>query len=348
MSGRNSSYCAHLYERPEIRICFKDPSCPNPFELCVQAFREGIGDDRIFLACQGHFSGPEALYADASRLGADIVHPGEPVRWGNVLNQCQCFINQAFTHNIVMVTDPDTLLIRDLSLEEARTTTTIVALPGQLTFFGDKLAGLSDEQMKMLQQTLPVADVRPGNLYPYFNMLPVWNLRVHHEKLGSYNVIALFNWNEELQTISVTATELGVDAKVDYTGYEFWTGKAATYDKTTQSLSMEVPAHGVRIIVLHPLKSVPQWVGSDRHITQNGMEITDYAWHSDLRTLEGKIHLVGTFSLTMHLRVPQDYTYSGIICKDVKCIVKQEQDNLLAVTFLTKKTTDAKFEVKFG
>ena len=76
------------------------------------------------------------------------------------------------THNIVMINDPDTLLVRDLSLEEARVSATIVALPGQLTFFGDKLKDLPDERMKILQQTLPVADVRPMNLYPYFSMMP--------------------------------------------------------------------------------------------------------------------------------------------------------------------------------
>ena len=47
MSGRNHSYCAHLYERPEIRECFYDPSCQNPFERCVKIIREGIGDDAL-------------------------------------------------------------------------------------------------------------------------------------------------------------------------------------------------------------------------------------------------------------------------------------------------------------
>lgn len=348
MSGRNSGYCAHLYERPEVRACFKDPSCPNPFELCVQAFREGIGDDRVFLACQGHSSGAEAAYADASRLGADIVHPNEPVKWENVLNQGGCLMNQVFTHNIVMVADPDTLLVHDLSTEEARTSATIVALPGQLTFFGDKLAGLSGEQMKILQQTLPVADVRPGSLYPYFSMLPVWNLRVHHEKLGDYNVVALFNWSDEPQTITAGASELGIDAAADYTGYEFWTGKAAAYDKATQSLSVEVPPHAVRVVALHPLQAIPQWTGSDRHIAQTGMEITDYAWRPDARTLEGKIQLVGTFPLTMRLRVPQGYAYSNVACRDAKYTVRQEPENLLAITFRAKKSVDASFEIAFN
>ncbi|MBK7479991.1 MAG: hypothetical protein IPI69_09935 [Bacteroidales bacterium] len=168
------------------------------------------------MACQGHTSGPEPLYADASRIGADIVHPNQPVKWANVLNQVRCTINQVFTHNIVMVNDPDTLLVHDLPLEEARVSATIVALPGQLTFFGDKLAGLSEERMKMLQQTLPVADVRPVSLDHYFSMLPVWNLRVQNDLLDDYNVVALFNWEDETKSISFTTGELGIDSDLEY------------------------------------------------------------------------------------------------------------------------------------
>ncbi|MCF0234646.1 MAG: alpha-galactosidase, partial [Thermoguttaceae bacterium] len=67
MSGSNSGYCAHMFERPEYRSRFKNPDVEAPFERCVRALREGIGEDRIFLACQGHFTGPEAAYADAAR-----------------------------------------------------------------------------------------------------------------------------------------------------------------------------------------------------------------------------------------------------------------------------------------
>ena len=85
MSGRNKGYCAHMFERPEVRAAFKNPDCKNPFERCAAAFRRAIGDDRFFLACQGHLTGPEAAYADASRSGADIVSPNKPVMWKNIL-----------------------------------------------------------------------------------------------------------------------------------------------------------------------------------------------------------------------------------------------------------------------
>jgi hypothetical protein len=347
MSGRNRSYCAHLYERPEIRAQFHNPNCPNPFELCVQAFREGIGDDRVFLACQGHSSGPEPKYADASRLGADIVHPDEPVRWSNILNQGKCFTNQAFTHNIVMVADPDTLLVHGLPIEEARVTATIVALPGQLTFFGDKLAGLSDGQMKILQQTLPVADVRPVSLYPYFSMLPVWNLHINNELLGNYNVIALFNWDDTPKTITTTAKELGVADTMDYTAYEFWTEKALPLAGKSLNLSVEVPAHGVRLVALHPLKAIPQWVGSDRHIAQNAVELIDYKWNTSIRGIEGNIRLAGTFPVTMRIHVPENYSFGKVICEQAKYSVRREEGNLLAITFRSEKSANAPFRIIF-
>lgn len=345
MSGRNHGYCAHLYERPEIKTCFKDPNCPNPFELCVKTFREGIGEDRVFLACQGHTSGPEALYADASRIGADIVHPNKPVKWENVFNQGRCTINQVFTHNIAMIADPDTLLVKDLPLEEARVSATVVALPGQLTFFGDKLAGLSEGRMKMLQQTLPVANVRPVNLYPSFSMLPVWNLRVQNVVLGDYNVVALFNWEDEAKTISFNTEELGVQTNEEYLLYEFWTQKA--YGTITDNFATEIPAHGVRLFAMHQLKNIPQWISSDRHITQNANELKEYQWDKQTWTLKGEIELIGSFPLTMRLHVPSRYSLSWADCDGARCTVKKVENNILAILFKSSQTGNFKFNIKF-
>ena len=344
MSGRSHSYCAHLYERPDIKVYFKDPTCPNPFELCVQAFREGIGDDRVMLACQGHTSGPEASYADASRIGADIVHPDKPVEWSGVMGQGRCFINQAFTHNISLIADPDTLLVQDLPLEEARTSATIVALPGQLTFFGDKLAGLTTDQMKILQQTLPVAEVYPESLYPYFSMLPVWNLRVCHTLLGNYNVVALFNWEDEPHIIRVTASELGIDAQTARCGFEFWTAQAVSFDG---GLSMEVPAHCVRLIALHPVVSVPQWLSSDRHIAQHADELSEYVWDTKSNSLKGKIQLIGGFPLTAYFHVPSNYAFMETTCVEATFTVQRGNDDLLSVTFNANQTTSAVFQIMF-
>jgi hypothetical protein len=220
-----------------------------------------------------------------------------------------------------------------------------IALPGQLTFFGDKLADLSADRMKILQQTLPVADVYPESLYPYFTLLPVWNLHVRHALLGDYNVVALFNWEDAPRTVSVTAAELGIDAQTARCGYEFWSGQALSFDGI---LSMEVPARAVRVIALHPIAAVPQWLSSDRHIAQHADELSEYAWDAESLSLKGTIRLVGGFPLTVHFRVPDGFVFCGMgEVGEIGKIGEVGENGILSVTFMAKQTTTAAFQIKF-
>ena len=348
MSGRNKGYCAHLYERPEIRAQFKDPSVKNPFELCVKAFREGIGERAIFLACQGHTSGAEAAYAEMARTGADIVHPNEPVKWGNVLLQARCTINQIFTHNISMIADPDTVLVKDLPLEQARVSCTVVALPAQLTFFGDRLAELDASQMKMLQQTLPPAFVRPLSLYPYFSMLPVWNLAVNSPVLGEYNVVAFFNWGDEDAEISATPEELGICPKSDYVGFEFWTQKPL--GKLSKPFSQKVPARGVRLVVISKEKKFPQWIGNDRRIAQTAEELNEFKWDAAAKTLKCNASVINNFPLDIFVNVPQGFAFDSAVCASAECKVSPAENGAIKITLSRPDgngSSLADFELKF-
>lgn len=344
MSGRSHGYCAHLYERPDIRALFHDPSVKDPFERCVRAFREGIGPDRVFLACQGHFTGAETAYADASRTGADIVHPNQPVKWANIMLQARCTVNQIFAHNIVFYADPDTLLVGDaLETEQARVTTTIVSLPGQMMFAGDKLAELRPERMKMLQQTLPVANVHPTSLYPYFHHLPVWNLAVARP-FGSWHVVALFNWEDEAKTVGFDFREVGEPEERPFAFYEFWTQSWQGVSKG--SFSMRVPARSVRLVAMHPAADRPQYLSSDRHITQGAVELRDLSWKEG--TLSSTLQVIGGFPLTARYRVPVGYQLKACdVPAGVAVSHRMEPGQILAVTLATPETRDVPVKLSF-
>jgi len=346
MSGRGPGYCAHFFERPEIRARFKDPACPDPFERCVRAFREGIGEDRVFLACQGHFTGPEAAYADASRTGADIVHPNQPAKWPNLLNQARCTLNQIFVNNIVFFTDPDTLMIGDyLGIEQARLATTVVALPGQMMFSGDKLAELKPERMRLLQQALPVCDVRPMDLFPVFDMLPVWALHVRRP-FAEWQVVALFNWDEKEAELGFTFDDLGLDAAADYAIYEFWTG---TYQGVRKArFDMPVPGHGVRLLAVHRAQAVPQFLSSDRHITQGGVELTGLAWDGARNVLTGAVKAVKDHPVTLRFRVPQGFALASASSADgITCQAAAEANGAVAVKLLSGVSQEVPFTLSW-
>ncbi len=346
MSGRGAGYCAHLYERPEIRARFKDPSCPNPFELCVKAFREGIGEDRIFLACQGHFTGAEAKYADASRTGADIVHPYQPVKWSNLMLQARCTINQIFAHNIVFWADPDCMLVSQqaLDIEQARVETTIVALPGQQTFSGDKLAELAPDRIKLIQQALPVADVRSANLYPQFGHLPVWNLNVKRP-FGEWHVVALFNWEDEPQEIYFDWSEIGEPEDKPFVCWEFWT--ESWQGINSGDFSMQIPARSVRLIAMHPVQANPQFLTSDRHVTQGAVELKDQKWEDN--KLTATLNVIGLFPMTARFAIPQGFTFKNVsVPEGVTAATRVEAGGkVLAVTLTAEKTQDVPVVLQF-
>jgi hypothetical protein len=346
MSGRGPSYGAHLYERPDIRACFADPKCPNPFELCVRAFREGIGPDRVFLACQGHFTGAEAAYADASRTGADIVHPNQPVKWHNLLLQARCTINQIFTHNIVFWADPDCMMVGQnaLDIEQARVETTIVALPGQMMFAGDKLGELAPDRIRLIQQSLPVCDIRPGNLYPQFGHLPIWNLSIKRP-FGAWHVVAFFNWSDEEQDVPCAWPEIGEDAESRFACWEFWTEKWLGVNQ--EALTVKVPARSVRLVAMQPYAARPQFLTSDRHITQGGVELKDQVWAEDRLTTT--VNVIGGFPATFRFLIPESFRCSRVsVPNGVKMTTRFEAEGrILAVTVSAEATRDIPVTLEF-
>lgn len=346
MSGSGPGYSAHFFERPEIRARFKDPSCKDGFEKMANLFREALGLDRVILACQGHATGPEVAMSDASRTGADIVHPNKPVGWNNLTSQAGRTLNQAFTHNIVFYADPDTLLVNTaLSLEEARLSTTVVSLPGQLMFSGDKLGELPMDRIRLIQKTLPVCDVHPMNLYPYFTLLPVWDLKVRRPYLD-WDVVALFNWSEEDTEVGFTFDEIGLCSDSEYALYEYWTSSYQGLAK--KEFKIPVPKHGVRLLAVHKLqKGVPQFLSSDRHITQGAVDLTDLKIEKN--KIVGKVKLVENHPTTLRFLVP-----SGMNCKSIvsdskaKLEKKTEKGGeILAVVLTDSKTEEVPFEITF-
>ncbi len=308
MSGRNAGYSAHFYERSNVRAAFKQP-CEDPFRLCVEALRRGIGPDRIWLACQGHYTGPEIGFADAGRIGADIVAHRRPPDWNNFSNQAGTTLNQLFVNNIIWYGDPDTLLVGPANaLETVRLAATVVALTGQAMFAGDKLGELPPDRMRLLQQCLPVCDVRPLDLFPIFDLLPVWDLKIWRP-FGTWDVISLFNWNAQEAELKVEFSELGLDAAQTYLVYDCW--NRVLHRDVRGQMSAKVPGHGNALLAVYADTGHPQLVYSSRHLAQGGIGLEQLQWDATAKTLSGVAHLVGTDPTELVVAVPEGFVFTS-------------------------------------
>ncbi|MGN0853232.1 MAG: hypothetical protein ACI4Q3_07620 [Kiritimatiellia bacterium] len=354
------------FERPDIRACAANPGDTRWFDNSVKALREGIGGDKIFLGCMGDFTGTEAQYLDASRLGADVVgcyrgvgdnyNPGGnsslaqmPVKWQNVLHQAECTFTQIFVNNLMFYTDPDTLMVGyALETHEAEVMATIVGLPGQLMFAGDRLGTLRAERMKMIQQVLPVADIHPQNLYPYAAsaMLPVWNLAVTRP-FGNWRCVALFNFSDAPKDFDVPLASLGLDPEKTYVAHEFW--KQDFAGEIGKSLvASEVPMRSVRLYAIREAADHPQFVGDDRHITQGAVELNDLRWDAKAGVYTLDVKAIGGFPFVYKVRVPAGYDFVSATASRGTARVKTAAPGLLAVTVAAETSADVAVKLAFA
>ena len=345
MSGRSAGYSAHFYERDEVRAAFKHP-CEDAFRQCVEALRRGIGPDRIWLACQGHYTGPEIGHADAGRLGADIAHPNKPPEWHNYVNQARTTLNQLFVNNIVWYGDPDTLLVpTSTPTPMARLATTVVALPGQMMFAGDKLAELPPERMRLLQQCLPVCDVRPLDLFPIFEMCPVWDLKIDRP-FGRWDVVSLFNWGDQAVDVEVRFEALGLPGDGEYLVYDFWARSCR--GSARERLTASVPAKGNVLLSVHPLLGRPQFLSTDRHITQGGVSLADLTWDQSKKVLSGTVRLVGDFPSELVVFVPEGHKLASASADGAdKVSTQANPDRTVTMTLRRPTSGSAKWRMTF-
>jgi hypothetical protein len=119
--------------------------------------------------------------------------------------------------------------------------------------------------------------------------------------------------------------------------YEFWT--STSHGVRSGRFELEVPGHGTRLLAVHRATSHPQFLSSDRHITQGGVELKALAWNAATKTLEGTVTAVKGFPLTLRFRIPDGYTFDTVRAEsEAVCKASVEAQGLLAVT-LTAPTT---------
>ena len=193
-----------------------------------------------------------------------------------------------------------------LSMEEARITTTVVGLPGQVMFSGDKLTQLPPERMRLVQTDLPVMDVRPMDLYPINDLRPLWNLAVS-KPYQAWNIVAFFNWGEDPQTVSASFEELGLDPKLEYALFETWENRWMGFAK--DRFAVPVPSHAVRLVAIHPKSDRPVLLSSDRHITRGALDVEDVRF--DGETPFFRVALVSDHPVTLRFLLPDGWKPDG-------------------------------------
>lgn len=313
------------------------------------ALRETLGSDVYILGCAMHEVGLGFGIFDGSRTGGDDSAVWYPKKEGGM--SMQIYFNSLFganyLNNITWHCDPDTVMVRNpLTLEEARTVVTAIALTGQLYMASDFMAKLPERRLDLYRKTMPSTCVVPIDLYPYKiesnkKNGVVWccpqvkeypraiDLKVNAES-GIYDVVAVFNWDDEEGSKSISLGEdLGLDTEKEYVIFDFWNQKLK--EVTKDKISSSIPAHGTCVYVIKSLLDRPQLLATSRHITGT-ISTKSISWDSSKSALSGSSEIVEEEPYSLFIHVPEGMTVSKVNA-DVEVLFHKMTDSVLEVKF---------------
>lgn len=339
-----------LYDRNATMI--------QAYRKAFEAVREGMGDKLLM----GGVYGPSIGLVNAMRIGSDVgarwdwsklnVHAGDRDRYlgsGNVIRCIMSIINSSYMHRNFWINDPDYLLVRDdrseLTLDEARTWLSVIALTGTMTILGDNMTTLPRERRDLITKIFPIYGEPAKPVGFLKEEIPsILNLRIK-KSFDTWNVVGVFNYKEEKKDMEVSFSTLGLDKKKAYHVYEFWGEEYLGRLKERVRLKAMRP-HSSKILAIREDIKKPQIISTDFHITQGGTEIESYAFNKKLNKLSVGLKALGKKKGKIVVCLPKNYTLKNIQSDALNHKVKKVNRELMEINLSFNKKAVVNLEVR--
>jgi alpha-galactosidase len=296
----------------------------------LETIREAAGSDVHLLGCGVPLGSAIGLF-DSMRIGPDVDQ-----RWKPYIKRSGTFLNKEFSvpsarnaiqntltrtplHLRWWISDPDCLLVRSdslLTLAEVRSLATAIALTGgPLLLSDDLLPEFPEERMRITEQLVPLIG-RRGRVLDWFDETTPRLLRLDLENAnGKWHLLAIFNWADEEQDLSVTLKKLALPTG-EYLAREFWQEEITRISGGTLTLK-DIPAHGVKLLALRPAQTdLGCYLGSDLHISQ-GLEVSQ--WSVTPKNLRMRLEKPGKAQGHIDLFLPRPPERTSIQQKEIAC-----------------------------
>ena len=292
---------------------FSDPLQANVevFRGGLRLIREAAGPKTFILGCAApqnmrSYAGVFGL-VDGMRMG-----PDNNGSWDGWYGSSPLFGSRNYHLNgRIWWSDPDPIYVRpSLPLTSAQCIASWNALSGQMISLSDWLPTLPPERLDIIKRVIPGHGVtaRPVDL---FERQPQRTWVATDERKGRQrrDVVGLYNWDQNTTVQRVALDRLALPAAERYIGFDFWGD--AFIKPFRDSLELEVPGRGCRIVAIRLLLSRPFLLSTSRHVSQGILEVQDEVWDATSTTLRGTSALVAAdpYELRVVAQAP-DATWS--------------------------------------
>ena len=142
-----------------------------------------------------------------------------------------------------------------IPLNHAQLIASWVALSGQFNLNSDWIPGLPPERLEVLKRSMPTHGVTARPVDYFDTIMPgIWLVTDTRQPVRR-DVLGLFNWESEGQSIARGAAKAGLDPAKTYCAFDFWADAPAP--SFCGEFKFEVPGESCRAIAVRPTEGRP-------------------------------------------------------------------------------------------
>ena len=351
---------------------FEDASITTAaaYRKVFESAREGLGAD-AFLQ-ERNLGWPNVSNGDGTTLGT-ADGDGVPIP---VLDNCVGLVNSQrvmgdtvdfkpeqvtrcglrwYKCRTLYAYDMDAKAVSEIEEERRAMLTMAYVVSGRL-LLGTSFANMSPEMVHDLSRTFPYHTQRKS-ARPIDLLLREMPMVYDFDVSDDWHQLCLYNGEstEESATVTVPLSgiradgALGLDADAEYFVYDFWNDTLAGKLKGTETLQQTVRGGEARMLAVHKVRDVPQFLSTDRHVMQGYLDLVKQPeWSARKKTLKGTSAVIANdpyeLVFACNGRIPVSVTASkGIASLDWK----DEKNGIAVLTLKNDDNAEVRWRVTF-
>jgi hypothetical protein len=282
------------------------PRGPQVLRQGLESVRAAAGDDTYLLSSSGP-TFQNIGYINAARVGSDYGE-GRALYPNSYFYPATFVINSAnfwtshkyassnmagtyFTHRKLYVNDSGNVMTVDKPIPvcEAQIVATIFGLGGGPVMLGDDLETITEDRLALIRKVFPRTSecAKPLDLFESLAPEDYPKLFWQHVATdwGEWELLAVLNYGDDPLVLPVPLARLGLDPAGQYRLWEFWNEQYLGV--ITGELRAVVPPRSVRLYRVAAWTEHPWLLGTDMHVWQGAVELSDVRWEAAAMTLSG-------------------------------------------------------------
>ena len=162
-------------------------------------------------------------------------------------------------------------------VNEAIVEMTAAALSGGTVFCADQFATLTSSRAEYLAKIFPLIGKAATPIDLYDEPFPkLWSLPVSTPR-ETWHIAAVFNWDDYEDDAYFELEALGLPKSKEFLVHDFWMRQYL--GKVSHSVTLlNIPPRSAKLLCFREEQDVPQFLATDMHYTQGGVEILSAGW----------------------------------------------------------------------